>query len=101
MAHRNLTDELGRSWLVWEVTPGAIERRKRSRVVEHSGSRQEGAPRVGVAANLREGWLAFESKRDKRRLAPAPEGWLELSDEELLVHLNQATRLGPTRRLIE
>ncbi len=63
MAHREFTDLQGRRWAVWEVYP-----------------------RVGtrpVLPELAEGWLAFESSWEKRRLAPIPPDWLELPAEAL------------------
>jgi hypothetical protein len=36
-----------------------------------------------VPEPLRNGWLCFESIHARRRLAPIPERWDELSDEEL------------------
>ena len=39
----------------------------------------------------REGWLLFESEREKRRLAPIPKDWESLSDEELAKLCSGAT----------
>ena len=63
MAHREFLDPQGRRWEVWEVHP-----------------------RVGtrpVLPELVEGWLAFESSWEKRRLAPIPAGWLDLPADAL------------------
>ena len=60
----------GRRWEVWEVHP-----------------RDEGRP---VMPELAEGWLAFESSWEKRRLAPIPAGWTELPEETLRQLCQQA-----------
>lgn len=39
----------------------------------------------------REGWLLFESEREKRRLAPIPKDWESLPDEELAKLCSGAT----------
>ncbi len=55
----------GERWEVWEVRLGARGERRR------------------VSPGLEEGWLAFESSAEKRRLAPIPERWEELPVETL------------------
>jgi hypothetical protein len=64
-SHREFLDTEGERWQVWETHP-----------------RQRAEPRR-VADELLGGWLAFESAREKRRLAPIPDDWLALSDEDL------------------
>ena len=44
-----------------------------------------------LPAEYREGWLVFESDTEKRRLAPVPEGWSDLSDEALSALCSNAT----------
>ena len=66
MAHREFFDSRGQRWEVWEVRLG-----------------QHGEPRT-VKAELAEGWLAFESPAEKRRLAPVPVGWTELPADVLI-----------------
>ena len=78
MAQREITDELGRVWLVWDVNPSVV-----------------------VKEELRSGWLTFETARDKRRLSPTPDGWESCTEAELLEHLGRATAVKPSRRLIE
>ena len=36
-----------------------------------------------IPNELRDGWLAFQGHAAKLRLAPIPEGWMLLSDEQL------------------
>ena len=78
MAQREITDAHGRAWLVWDVNPSVV-----------------------VKEELRNGWLTFETTREKRRLTPTPEGWQDCTDTELLEMLDRATAVKPSRRLIE
>lgn len=64
MTHREFFFD-GQRWEVWEVRPGV-----------------RGEPRT-VSPQLTQGWLAFGSATEKRRLAPIPGGWAEFSDEAL------------------
>ena len=63
---RELKDEDGETWLVYEV------------------QRASSASDVVVPEPLREGWLCFESGTHKKRVAPIPPAWDEVSDEGLL-----------------
>lgn len=103
MAHRTFRDELGREWDVWEVVPTAVERRmakpaSRPPVAER---RKVQETRVVVPDTLQRGWLAFQSGKERRRLAPIPPDWEELTGSELIDLLNQADRRTRARRLIE
>jgi hypothetical protein len=64
-SHRQFVDTDGQRWDVWETHP-----------------RQETELRR-VAPELTDGWLAFESETEKRRLVPIPDDWMALSDGEL------------------
>lgn len=65
MAVREFTDSHGKEWRVWDVTPEHM----------HPVTRSE-----DYMANLQDGWLAFESGTEKRRLeAPYPGHWTTLS----------------------
>jgi hypothetical protein len=82
---------------VWEVHPSAAERRFVQRRVKDedrtdSSERRSGQDRrVGekkkARANIAEeftyGWLCFECREEKRRLAPVPEGWDRADDETI------------------
>lgn len=47
----------------------------------------------------REGWLAFESARgEKRRLAPAPQDWESLTEQELAALCGQAAPQAPRKK---
>ena len=61
MAVREFTDSRGVEWRVWDVTPAHM----------HPVTRGE-----DYMADLQDGWLAFQSGREKRRLeAPYPAAW--------------------------
>jgi hypothetical protein len=107
LAHRTFIDSKRVTWDVWEVIPTSHERRSeigdrrrqprrtpdRRQVVDRSRARGSGP--------YAQGWLAFECKHDKRRLAPVPDGWEELDDLELGRLVDQAASVGRPRRLIE
>lgn len=102
MAHREFTDRHGRRWQVWEVCPSMLERRtggQRGQPARERRIRDE--PRAALPRSLRNGWLAFECRSERRRLAPPPEHWEELSDEELATLLESASARVRPRRLIE
>ena len=61
MAVREFTDDWGTEWRVWDVTPEVM----------HPITRSE-----DYMQKLQDGWLAFESATEKRRLpAPYPGDW--------------------------
>jgi len=80
---------------VWQVHPSAAERRfvqrrvkdddRGDNVERRSGNeRRLGErlrPRASIAEEFTYGWLCFECKDEKRRLAPVPEGWDRADDE--------------------
>ena len=102
MAHRTFRDEQGRQWDVWEVVPTAVERRMaRSRRFSGAERRRHEEARVLVPDALQKGWLAFQSEAERRRLAPIPGQWEEMTNEELLVLLKKADRRSRARRLVE
>ena len=115
MGHRSFTDSNGIDWNVWDVMPQWTERRsgeerrradddaaidppvlERRRVPDRRGGTTDGS-RIRIPQGLSRGWLAFESGQDKRRLAPIPAGWEELTDAELESLCARATQ-APARR---
>ena len=95
--HRQFTDAEGRSWDVWEVIPQMAERREGHTDVPVE-RRADSKPRASLPVEMRAGWLAFESRHERRRLAPAPQGWELLSDGELVELLERATLVSKVRR---
>lgn len=69
MAVREFTDRRGVEWRVWDVTPTHM----------HPTTRNE-----DYMADLRDGWLAFESGAEKRRLeSPYPGEWTSFTIPQL------------------
>jgi hypothetical protein len=105
MAHREFTDTLGRSWNVWSVIPERAERRRHDEDVKGAADRRHSRSRefrVPLGEQWLDGWLAFETKGEKRRLAPIPEEWEQASDEQLYRMLERAEQIRrPPRRLAE
>jgi len=104
MAHRVFRDEQGRVWHAWTVKPDAVDRRitpaaPGSVAVER---RKRHEYRVKMAAPWANGWLVFETRGEKRRLAPYPPSWSSASDAELLQLMRARATLVPVpRRLSE
>ena len=62
MGYREFIDSLGISWKVWNTAPvvGAV-----------------------LTGEMRHGWLTFQSITSRRRLAPVPTEWEQLTAEQL------------------
>jgi len=68
VALRNFRDQAGTEWRVWNVEPTSFV----------------AASIVGQPVDEeRPRWLCFESREEKRRLIPAPDGWDATTDAEL------------------
>jgi hypothetical protein len=82
---RQFRDAAGVDWQVYQTDRSASAERGRDHL---------------LPAEYREGWLVFESATEKRRLAPVPPGWSDLSDEALAGLCASATppTRGPRRR---
>jgi hypothetical protein len=97
MTHRKIKDGDGRSWDVWEVYPSAVERRMSGEYPsvqpENDGKKERREVRLLVPSALQQGWLAFQSDDERRRLAPIPENWTALEESELIALLCRADRL--------
>ena len=85
---REFHDGSGERWQVWHVHPtfttvrSGDERRKLSASVR-TDRRIGSERRSATPPDWINGWLCFESKREKRRLAPVPEQWEESPVEKL------------------
>jgi len=93
MSHREFLDEDGQSWEVWDVRPSIVE----------SSSTTDGAGeladlerqvrqlvRLNLPTELRAGWLAFRSSDESRRLAPIPQRWVAMDDQDLALLVRAA-----------
>jgi hypothetical protein len=105
MAHREFTDGIGRSWNVWSVVPERAERRREGTETTRPGERRHTRDRefrVPLGDPWTRGWLAFETRGEKRRLAPIPDDWDLATDEQLAGLLERAEHIQrPPRRLAE
>lgn len=103
MAHRTFRDSRGRVWEVWEVRPENRERRlgreRRQAARPGPDRRQQTQLRPAVPNDLRQGWLAFASPTERRRLAPIPPDWASMPDAELQRLADCATRLSHALRI--
>jgi len=107
MPHRQFVDSKQTSWEVWDVEPGHAERRKaaadRRRSARDSEERRrvEDRSRVRIKSDLAHGWLAFQCKHDRRRLAPIPSGWETMDAAALEQLCDRAASVGKPRRLLD
>jgi hypothetical protein len=107
MPHCRFKDSRGVTWEVWDVKPSRAERRQEPSPGDapYRGPERrrtsEPKPRVRLSGEYAEGWLAFESPAEKRRLVPVPEAWDRLDDAGLEALLDQAAVVTRPPRLIE
>jgi hypothetical protein len=101
MPYRRFTDAQGRTWEAWEVHPAAAERRTpgdrrlaRRDAGDRRGSREL---RQAIPRELRNGWLTLQAPSIKSRVAPIPEGWVHLSDDQLAELAMRAAEHGGRR----
>ena len=110
MGYRTVNDGDGTEWQIWEVKPVWTERRAADRRSSDSPGLPPGEERrtntdrraafdptrPRISPGLELGWLAFASATERRRIAPAPDGWEELPDEAL-VELCRSAATYPRR----
>jgi hypothetical protein len=87
---RFVIDAEGVEWTIWEVMP--MLRAKRT---------EPGSSLPPLPHELRDGWLTFQSPMERRRVAPTPSGWSEMSDSRLLEVLQESAPTRRPRRLAE
>jgi hypothetical protein len=88
---RGFTDSTGVEWRVWAVFPSTSAEPTSAEALSRSSLKET------PYAN---GWLCFESAKEKRRLAPIPAGW-EFRDQPFLQDLcGQATMARRGRRSV-
>lgn len=98
MAHREFRDENGGIWQVWDVFPSTLEgltAKRQALATDASDPQRPRAAKFTLPAQLRGGWLAFQSQVESRRLAPIPSDWVSLPDSELAALVRSAP---PTRK---
>jgi len=82
LAVRDFTDAGGAKWRVWSV---ALENLQTKTAVED------------YLGDYGEGWLCFESAKERRRLALYPPDWESMSETELRELLLRAAVVGQRR----
>jgi hypothetical protein len=94
---RILRDNDGVEWQVWRVPPdprGHLERRRADRRrgpdPNYRGEERRQQPDRRGGGSLQDGWLVFQSDREKRRLMPAPEDWEQCDEQRLGLMLRVA-----------
>lgn len=88
-----ILDESGVLWDVWEVQPAANEKRRADHPVPPPGMSERRASR-SQRSPKRAGWLAMQNERERRRVVPAPSGWMEMTDDELGMVIAAAAGTG-------
>ena len=97
MPIRSFRTAEGVLWQVWNVMPGrrdvverrlGTDRRSPEPVFRYTGPERRGPadrrrPAPFLSPQLAAGWLTFESPTEKRRLAPIPQHWEQLSEADL------------------
>jgi hypothetical protein len=103
VALREFRDRHGVSWSVCDVYPEGCERRRHRSDPGYVGPerrvREETRDRSSVREGFERGWLVFDSRAERRRLVPIPDGWERLSPARLERLCADAIATGPPRRL--
>jgi hypothetical protein len=103
MPYRTFIDTAGIEWQVWDVVPRLSERRsgettdRRVDIVPISFADRRAQHRrvtqsrkAFLRGTYAQGWLCFDSNREKRRLTPIPTDWTTCSEELLDVYARHA-----------
>ena len=102
MEKKTFVDVLGMEWEVWEVYPRLLERRlMHERRAARRGSEERRHVPVGRPTLPRQilgGWLAFQSRHERRRVLPVPDDWEDLGDRELQALLAHSKLSSKPRR---
>ena len=111
MPYRTFIDSLGNDWQVWDIVPRLTERRSddaTDRRVEtvpisfvdrrRDARRLTQARRAVLRGTYAQGWLCFDSAKEKRRLTPIPADWTTCSDELMEVYARHAEPVRGTHR---
>lgn len=82
MPHLQFEDSEGIVWSVWDVDPITAER-----TLSPHPDAPSTMPRTQTVSRVHEalsgGWLCFEARGHKRRLAPIPAAWEQCDPEDL------------------
>ena len=110
MSYRLFEDSKGTEWQVWDVVPRLEERRTASmpdrrvdiKVIPFADRRRTTrrlvhTRRALLSGSYAQGWLCFESRREKRRLSPIPDDWTTCDDDTLEGYMSSGLRVGAGR----
>ena len=103
MSQRTFSDLAGATWIVSAVVPQLTERRLGERrshggnVVDFRADRRTlrdrrhvREVRAPVREGFERGWLVFDNGDEKRRIAPVPDGWEQMTPAQLEVLCSRA-----------
>jgi hypothetical protein len=76
--HRRIVDNQDNVWDVWEVNPNSASSRA-----------------LSVPVEMQAGWLAFQCGEERRRIAPLPVAWSDMSDAALVRLMSDASPIRP------
>ena len=80
MAVRDVVDEKGTKWKVWLVSAASINPKTAAE---------------DFLGDYADGWLCFQSDKERRRLARYPQDWDRLPDKEVIRLLKTAQIVKP------
>lgn len=113
MAYRLFEDSTGTEWQVWDIVPRLDERRNAAgtdrrvdiKVIpfadrRHLPRRMANTRRSLLRGSYANGWLCFESAKEKRRLSPIPGDWTTCDDGTLEDYLSQGHRVATPSRIV-
>ena len=111
MPYRTFVDSLGTDWQVWDIVPrlserrhpGALDRRVAIQPIRFADRRAESrrlteTRRAILRGSYAQGWLCFDSDKEKRRLTPIPEDWTTCSDDTLELYVREAEAVKGAHR---
>jgi hypothetical protein len=103
MSIREYRDPAGVEWRVWRVRPGKFSglTERTEDAAAANDPPQEPRSVISVRSGFELGWLAFESRDERFRVAPVPETWELLTEEELEALRQRGAKVRSPRRLIE
>lgn len=113
MSYRLFEDSTGTEWQVWDIVPRLEERRNLEgsdrrvdiKVIPFADRRRTSRRIMNTRRSLlrgsyANGWLCFESRKEKRRLSPIPDDWTTCEDETLEGYLHEGQRVATPGRIV-
>ena len=113
MSYRLFEDSKRTEWQVWDIIPrleerrtaAATDRRVDIKIIPFADRRRTSrrianTRRTLLRGSYAQGWLCFESSREKRRLSPIPDDWTTCDEETLENYLSEAHLVSSPGRII-